>query len=86
MDNSTYVALSQLTALERQLDVTANNIANANSTGFKAERVLFESYLQKDDASLAGEGMAFDALFSSLRLHEVVMAANDASSARIASV
>ena len=56
MDNSTYVAISKLTALERQLDVTANNIANANSSGFKAERVLFESYLQKDDASLAGEG------------------------------
>ncbi|MCR8550585.1 flagellar hook basal-body protein [Salipiger sp. P9] len=56
MDNSTYVALSQLTALERQLDVTANNIANANSTGFKSERVLFESYLQQDDAALAGDG------------------------------
>ncbi|WP_323765199.1 flagellar hook basal-body protein [Marinovum sp.] len=55
MDNSTYVALSQLTALERQLDVTANNIANANSTGFKAERVLFESYLQSDDSASAGE-------------------------------
>ncbi len=54
MDNSTYVAISKLTALERQLDVTANNIANANSSGFKAERVLFETYLQKDDASLAG--------------------------------
>ncbi|MGR3379374.1 flagellar basal-body rod protein FlgF [Salipiger abyssi] len=56
MDNSTYVALSQLTALERQLDVTANNIANANSNGFKAARVLFESYLQQDDASASGEG------------------------------
>lgn len=56
MDNSTYVALSQLTALERQLDVTANNIANANSNGFKTERVLFESYLQQDDAALSGDG------------------------------
>ncbi|ANT63175.1 flagellar biosynthesis protein FlgF (plasmid) [Salipiger sp. CCB-MM3] len=56
MDNSIYVALSRLTALERQMDVTSNNIANANSTGFKAERVLFETYLQKDDAALAGEG------------------------------
>ncbi|MGR3571033.1 flagellar hook basal-body protein [Brevirhabdus sp.] len=45
MDNSTYVALSHLTALERQMDVTANNIANANSAGFKSEKVLFESYL-----------------------------------------
>lgn len=56
MDNSIYVALSRLTALERQIDVTSNNIANANSTGYKAERVLFETYLQKDDAALAGEG------------------------------
>lgn len=59
MDNSTYVALSQLTALERQLDVTANNIANANSTGFKAERVLFESYLTPDDSPAAGEGTSY---------------------------
>ncbi|AWI86138.1 flagellar basal-body rod protein FlgF (plasmid) [Alloyangia pacifica] len=56
MDNSIYVALSRLTALERQMDVTSNNIANANSTGFKAERVLFETYLQQDDAALAGDG------------------------------
>lgn len=53
MDNSTYVALSQLAALERQLDVTANNIANANSNGFKAERVLFESYLTPSDTGAA---------------------------------
>ncbi|WP_353475734.1 flagellar hook basal-body protein (plasmid) [Salipiger sp. H15] len=56
MDNSIYVALSQLTALERQLDVTSNNIANANSSGYKAERVLFETYLQTDDAALSGDG------------------------------
>jgi len=56
MDNSLFVALSQMTALERQLDVTANNIANANSTGFKAGRVLFESYLERDGKSLSGEG------------------------------
>ena len=59
MDNSTYVALSQLTALERQLDVTANNIANANSTGFKAERVLFESYLNPDSTDVTGEGTSY---------------------------
>ena len=56
MATSTYVALSQLTALERQLDVTANNIANANSTGFKAERVLFESYLKQDEELPSGQG------------------------------
>lgn len=59
MDNTTYVALSQLTALERQLDVTANNLANANSAGFRAERVLFESYLHQDDAGDFGQGTNF---------------------------
>lgn len=31
--------------LERQLDVVANNMANVNTTGFKADRMLFEEYL-----------------------------------------
>lgn len=59
MDNTTYVALSQLTALERQLDVTANNLANANSNGFRAERVLFESYLHPDGGSDSSQGTNF---------------------------
>jgi flagellar basal-body rod protein FlgF len=32
--------------LERQLDVVANNIANINTTGFKADKSLFEEYLR----------------------------------------
>ena len=59
MDNTTYVALSQLTALERQLDVTANNLANANSNGFRAERVLFESYLHPDGGTDSSQGTNF---------------------------
>ena len=35
MDNSTYVSLSLATAMRNALDVTANNIANANTAGFK---------------------------------------------------
>jgi flagellar basal-body rod protein FlgF len=31
--------------LERQLDVVANNIANVNTTGFKADQSLFQEYL-----------------------------------------
>lgn len=59
MDNTSYVALSQLTALERQIDVTANNLANANSHGFKAERILFESYLHEDGGTDVGDGTNF---------------------------
>ncbi len=59
MDNTIYVALSRMTGLERQLDVTANNLANANTDGFKAERVLFESYLHDDDGQASGDGTNF---------------------------
>jgi flagellar basal-body rod protein FlgF/flagellar basal-body rod protein FlgG len=31
--------------LERELDVVANNVANANTTGFKAENAMFEQYV-----------------------------------------
>lgn len=47
MDNGSYVALSLATAMRREMDVSANNIANANTAGFKGERVVFDSYLQK---------------------------------------
>lgn len=32
-------------ALQRQMDVLANNMANINTTGFKAETILFEEYV-----------------------------------------
>ena len=41
-----YIALNTaatgLSALSTSLDVTANNLANANTTGFKSSRVNFE--------------------------------------------
>lgn len=45
MENALLIGLSRQTALERQLDVIANNIANVNTTGFKADGSLFEEYL-----------------------------------------
>jgi flagellar basal-body rod protein FlgF len=59
MDNTTYVALSLARAMQRDLDVTANNIANANTAGFKAERILFSSYLHPDAGAEVGEGTNF---------------------------
>lgn len=43
-------AASGLSALSTQLDVTANNLANVNTTGFKASRVNFESLLYQEKA------------------------------------
>src|SRR5579863_4037829 len=45
MENALLVGLSRQTALERQLDIIANNIANVNTTGYKADKTLFETYL-----------------------------------------
>jgi flagellar basal-body rod protein FlgF len=45
MQNALLVGLSRQMTLERQMDVIANNVANANTNGFKADRTLFEEYL-----------------------------------------
>jgi flagellar basal-body rod protein FlgF len=45
MQNATLVGLSRQVALARELDVVANNIANINTTGYKAAGSLFEEYL-----------------------------------------
>ena len=45
MQNGLLVGLSRQVALSRELDVVANNIANINTTGYKADGSLFEEYL-----------------------------------------
>jgi flagellar basal-body rod protein FlgF len=45
MENALLVGLSRQTILERQLDVVANNVANVNTTGYKADNSLFEEFL-----------------------------------------
>ena len=45
MSETGYIGTSHVRALSRQLDMTANNIANAGTAGFKGERAVFESYL-----------------------------------------
>jgi flagellar basal-body rod protein FlgF len=56
MELTTYVALSYLTAKQRQLDVTATNLANATTSGFKAERVLFSDWLGKQQGTDGSRG------------------------------
>ena len=46
VENAQLVGLSRQVALRRELDVVANNVANINTTGFKADRSLFEEYLR----------------------------------------
>jgi flagellar basal-body rod protein FlgF len=43
MGSANNVSLSLATAMQRSLDLTANNMANATTAGYKATRPLFES-------------------------------------------
>ncbi|AGH49091.1 MULTISPECIES: flagellar hook-basal body complex protein [Sphingomonadales] len=47
MDVSSFVLLSHEQALRRRLDVTANNMANTSTVGFKREQPLFHEYVEK---------------------------------------
>ena len=44
MENAQLISLSRQIALQRQMDVVANNMANINTNGFKAENLLIEEY------------------------------------------
>jgi flagellar basal-body rod protein FlgF len=61
MDNTSYIALSREAALWRQMAVVANNMANANTPGFKSEQMMFTSYLAKtkSDETPFGRKLAF---------------------------
>jgi flagellar basal-body rod protein FlgF len=50
MDNAMYVALSRQMILRREMDVVANNIANADTPGFKVEQLM----VQTDPKTLPG--------------------------------
>ena len=43
MENASLIALSRQLVLRRQLDIAANNIANADTTGFKVEQLIVET-------------------------------------------
>ena len=51
MENATTIALSRLVAQTRGMDVTANNLANVGTPGFRSERVMFSDWLVKQSAA-----------------------------------
>lgn len=52
METLLHVNLSHQAALERRMDVIANNMANMSTTAYKGESVLFENYIER----IGGEG------------------------------
>ena len=53
MDLNSSVAASRLVAQQRAMEVTANNLANANTPGFKLQRMQFSDWLSRQ----RGEGV-----------------------------
>ena len=45
MENALLIGLSRQIALHRELEVVANNIANMNTTGYKADNAVFEEFV-----------------------------------------
>lgn len=58
MDLASSIATSRLAAAQRAMDVIASNIANADTPGFKAERVLFTDWLSRQGGTSAPPGGA----------------------------
>ena len=46
MENALLIGLSRQMVLERQMDVVANNVANVNTPGYKADKSLFQEFLK----------------------------------------
>jgi flagellar basal-body rod protein FlgF len=60
MTNTTYVALSRQIGLAKALNGIANNIANADTTGFRAETAIFSEYISalSNDPSISQTRLA----------------------------
>ncbi|RDE10376.1 flagellar basal-body rod protein FlgF [Pelagibacterium lacus] len=73
MENAQLIGLSRQMALRRQLDVVANNVANINSTGFKAEALLFEEYIMPvaADRSFPGGSQQLSYVHDWATLHDM---------------
>lgn len=50
MNNASYIAISRQKTLFDRMDTIANNVANSNTTGYKADNRLFQEYLHNEGA------------------------------------
>lgn len=45
MENSLYIGLSKQVVLRENMNIIANNVANVNTPGFRAQNMVFEEYI-----------------------------------------
>jgi hypothetical protein len=63
VENAAYIGLSRQMTLRRELDIAANNIANADTTGFKVEQLLLGAEVgnrARNDAIRPGASFVLD--------------------------
>lgn len=53
METAGYAALSRQLGLMREMQIVANNIANANTTGFRQQGVIFSEYIERADGDVS---------------------------------
>ena len=63
MENSIYLALSRQMTLRTNMDVIANNVANATTPGYRGQNLLFQSYLADQDGDLVDPAAEDDLAF-----------------------
>lgn len=63
MENAMLIGVSRQSALRRELDVVANNLANVNTAGYKGEHLVFEEFLmaqaREGDAPGQSSGLSY---------------------------
>jgi len=60
MENTIYIGLSRLSALQQHMSLVANNIANINTPGYKANKILFSEYIDKPKGMNESMSMVLD--------------------------
>ncbi|MBL8697279.1 MAG: flagellar basal-body rod protein FlgF [Alphaproteobacteria bacterium] len=63
MENPSYIALSLMTGLHRQMEVVANNMANSSTPGFQGEKLTFRSMISPKAMNPGVQGAERSAAF-----------------------
>jgi len=68
MDQALWIAKTGLEAQQKRMAVTANNLANVNTTGFKRSRAVFEDLLYQNNAQAGAQSSEDTTLNSGLMI------------------
>jgi flagellar basal-body rod protein FlgF len=60
MENSLYVGLSRQLVLQRSMSMIANNVANVNTSGYKAQNPIFKEFISKPQGAPEDLSMVYD--------------------------